>query len=463
MPFVIGDEEQKKKDQGEQQNISGSSTSFNVNVPGQTEKPGGPKSSGQYQNIQKYLQANQPQGEAMGQKVASNVEQTAEQAKTLGGQLQSSIKGPEAYDPSKVLSNLPSATEEEKKTYQTTKASGGYTGPSDITEASGYGEFEKQKARAGEQLAQSKTDVGQQELLKQTYARPSYTRGATALDQTLLQQSTGGRAAIEGLGSKYSDLLSTLGGYETGTQEAINQAKTIAGQNIAAFDPAEKAAQASIIDPLTKRAQEANVRDVENYNAYLADLADLNLKQSTLDALGLGVGTSTYGLDLGSYVSPQVGQASIQNIATQDELNKYNQLMDFLNQNSGLLPRQLDAYKGTSVDKERLAADLAAKQAEFENFARNKSYLANLGTVSAGDLFSDIENAAQQGNLGNQGAVTQTTSSLYDILNSGMTPEQYVNTLGLQGYSLQNRDDIINQINADLNQYNYNKKIGLEA
>ena len=457
MPFASMDEEEKK--QAEQQggsNISGTSTTFGVNVPGQTAGKGGPKSSGQYQNLQKYLAANEEQGTQMGQQVAQGVESKVGQAQQQGQALQSSVKAPGVYDPNKVIGNLGGASEEEKKTYQTMKQTGGYTGPSDITGIEAYNPYQKAKNEAQTSLEQAKTDVGQQALLGQTFARPQYSAGAKSLDQTLLARSQGGKQALEGLQNKYSGLLSELGGYESGATQAIQGSQAQAVQNKAAFAPAEQAAQQAIINPIQQRADIENQK-ASKYNEMLADLSDLELNNDTLNALGLQAGTRTYGTNLAQFLNPATMQANVENLATADERQKYNDLLNFLGTNTGQLSMNAPSYQGITSSGEAMKQQIAAREKEFKDAARAQQLIGDYGVTT--DYGSALER-----DLGMpETESTRTTAnygSIEDMINSGLTPEEYL-TRQQNKYSgnLINRQQMLDQINSLLNQFNYNDQI----
>lgn len=371
MPFAISEEEkQKGQEAGGQTNISGTSTA--INVPGQSAGAGaqtrsaqGPKTSGQFQNIQKYLQASQQQGTEMGQKIAGEVGREVGEATQAGQAIASEVKAPTAYNPSDVLSKLPTATEEEKKTYKTMKATGGYTGPSDITGLGSYGTYQKEKGQAEAALGQAGTEVGQQELLKKTYARPDYGRGMNALDQALLMQSQGGRAAIEGAAQQYQPIVQALGGYGEQAGQAITGAQTQAAQNIAGFAPAEQAAQAAIMTPIEQRAAQARA-EAAKVKGYYEDVSDLNLSPETMAALGLTAGQRTFGVNLGQFINQPLSPATAQNIATAQERQQYNDLLNFLGTNAGQLGMGEPTYQAGTVDKTGLSSQLQAKQQEFD-------------------------------------------------------------------------------------------------
>lgn len=365
MPFAA-----KKKDEdlnNQAQNISGVSTSFNV--PGQqAQKSTSPKASGQYQNIEKYLDANASQAQRMGENVAAGVDKTVDEAKQATADLNAAVPKVETYDPSKALEDVNAANKDEYNNY---KSTGGYSGPSDVTGVAGYEESKRARDAAMGKVGQVGTEVGQKELLKQTYNRPSYSAGLQSLDQSLLQRSAGGRQAVESLADKYKALASEFGTSEQGVASEIQAQKDLAAANKAAFAPAEQAAQRAIMDPIEQRVGAANEQS-KAFQSMVDDLSDLSLEGATLDSLGLAPGQTIYDLNLSNYINPETQKASVQNIATNEERQKYNQLLDFLGTNAGQLGGGDPTYKGGAFDKERLAKDLAGKNEEYDR--ASKSY-----------------------------------------------------------------------------------------
>jgi hypothetical protein len=461
MPFALNQEDELKKQQeGQGANISGVSTGFNV--PGQNAgasgAKAGPKSSGQYQNIQNYLKANQGQGAEMGKKIGKGVETKVQEAQTAGEGLAKSVTAPKAYDPNKTLSNLGAATEEEKSEYKAMKATGGYQGPKNVYESEAYQPFYAKKSKAEQALSQTGTETGQQELLKETYARPNYSQGSVALDQSILGQSAEGKQAIQGIQNKYQPILQSLGLVEGQTQSTIDQAQQQAAANKAAFAPAEQAAKSAILNPIEQRAKDENEK-AKKYQQYINDLSDLNLDTETLEALGLNAGQRTFGTNLASFLTPSTSEANVQNIATSAERQKYNDLLNFLGVNDQGLALGEPSYQGITSAKERLKAELAAKEAEFLKSAKGTSLTGDFGSTT--DWGSAVER-----DLGM--APTETIhrtaqfGTIEDVINSGLTPEEYV-AREEQKYArgLINRDQLISTIQNLYDTFKYNDKINI--
>ncbi len=360
MPFILQD--QKNTTNQATPNVSGVTTSFGANLPGQVASKS-PQKSGQYQNIQKYLESNQPQAQEMAQKVGGQVESQITQAQQKGQELGQQVQKVQEYNPTEVLKNLPQATEEQKKTYQYTKQTGGYTGPQDITGLKGYGEAQTAAEKAKESYGLLGTEGGQKTLLQQTYNQPKYGGGLLSLDQALLQRSQTGKQELEGLQSKYKGLEDLLKTPVTQATQDIAAAKEQAGKNIAAFSPAEEAAQKEILSPIEQRVAEANLN--KPYEAIKSDIQDLYLDPATLEALGLTSGQHIYDTDLSKFLAGPSAPATIQNIASTEERQRYNDLLNFLGNNPQNLGLGAPTYQPYQVNKEDVAKEIAQREQTF--------------------------------------------------------------------------------------------------
>lgn len=402
MPFRMDEEQDQQQGQNGNAapNVSGVSNTIDTNVPKGTAKAQqqGPQKSGQYQNIQQYLKANEGAGSQMGGQIAGSVEQKATEARTAGQQLANEPQKVSAYNVQDVLNKAQAGDQTKKQEYQTMKQTGGYTGPSDVTGLGGYGAYQTKGQAATENVNLAGSESGQKTLLRNIYGRPDYTAGSNTLDQALMAQSQGGRQAISDIASKYSGLTNELTGYSNQAGKNIAQSQSQAAQNKAAFQPAEQAARSAIIDPLQQKAAQTNAEQKALYERLSGDVKDLRLNPETMAMLGLKEGQRTFGTDLSKYINPATGEANIQNIASQDDLDKYNNLMNFIGANQQDLPTKAQAYQGAGVNKEALQKEILGKQAEFDKIASGAK--VGIGTDKGG--------------------------SMKDFLDSGLTPEQYV-------------------------------------
>ena len=403
MPFAILDEQQQQAQGQPATNISGQNLA--INVPGQNvgvPKQSSPKSSGQFQNIEKYLQANQEQAAQMGQQLAKGVEAKVGMAQQAGTSLQGAVQQPQQYTPESVLSKLPTATEDEKKTYQSMKTTGGYTGPSEITGLEPYAQYQKASESAKEAVGLAGTEEGRQQLLAEAYKSPTYSRGQSLLDQALLAQSQGGQQALQSLSQKYANINDLLGGYGTQAQQNIQKAQEQAQAIRGSFAPAEQQAQQQFLSPIEQRAQAANLED-ERLRNIQQDVQDLNLNEETLKALGLAPGQRLFNVNLGQYVSPSTMQATAQNIATAEERQRYNDLLNFIGANAGQMGLGEPTYAKGSVDLGKLQGAIQQQQSDFTAAVKQAGGLS-------GDPVSDISSLQSR-----IGALNQQIAGMNDV------------------------------------------------
>jgi hypothetical protein len=458
MPFAPKmKDEQQNQVSGGSQNISGISASFNV--PGQNAGAAtkGAKSSGQYQNLQKYLSANQEQGTQMGQQVASGVEQKVQSGKQALGGLQSQVQKTTAYDPNEAIQKAQSGqlTEQEKQAYKTTKQTGGYTGAKDVSGLTGYGEAQKAFGSASEAVSQTGNEAGQQQLLKSTYARPNYSQGANKLDQVLLGQSSGGKQALENLGQKYAGLTKEFSSGIEQSQKDIAGSQDQAAANKSAIGQAEQASMSGLMSPIEQRVAQANIENPALQQRLTQDIQDELLKQETLDKLGLSSGQNIYDLNLASYLSTPQAQMNANTMATQEERQKYKALTDLFEQPGGELSdvNPMSDYKPYSFDTERFQKDVGSKKAEYQAIQDTKAgdlIQIDPGSSSGLGLKTDLANALSSMNVAQ---ITSWYNSLPDTSrNAGVTTKD--------SYQVKQLKAQLDQLN---NMYNPNRVVGLEA
>lgn len=366
-PMVSEDEELKKKQQGGAVNISGASTSFDTNVPGQdasTSAAPKQKSSGQYTNIQSYLDANKSQGDAMGQKITDDVSSKASDAENKINTYQSQEIKTDMYDPNEAINRATELNDEEKNRYKTVKQTGGYTGPQTVDQAAGYKEANQAATQASQKVKNAGNEFGQQQLLKENYNRPQYSAGENRLDQVLLQNSAGSKANLEGLSQRYSGLDKALGTANETVGNSINQATAQAQANKQAFTPAEEQARKALLTPLQKRAEEANLNNPALIKRVEEDAADEVLSEETLALLGLSEGQKIYDMDLRSYLNRNQNQVGINNVANADERKRYAALQSlFDDQSMNQVTADGQEIKPIGFNKEQFDKDFAGKDA----------------------------------------------------------------------------------------------------
>jgi hypothetical protein len=376
MPFAarLRDEDQNKNGV----NISGGAgANFATGIPGQ-EGSKDRKSSGQYANIQQYLEANKGQAQQMGQTVTQNVDQSASDAQSKTQAFAAQAPKVEAYDPNSVYSKLGSLSDEEKSQYKQQKTTGGYSGPQSIDQVSGYAELQKAQMDAQNKLRNASTEAGQQELLRTIYDKGNYTGGQNKLDQVLLQNNADSRAGLENLTQKYSGLAGLFGDTAKNVGQSISSAVSQAAQNRQNVAAGEQQAWNSLINPIQTRADQMNRDNPAFINRITEDAADHVLNEETLAELGLSPGSHLWGLNLGSYLQPNMANVGLNEAASAEERAKYRDLADL----SGDPTRTQITDNAQQIDpmgfnSQQFNQDLAQSQAFFENLARNQKYAAS--------------------------------------------------------------------------------------
>lgn len=360
-----------KKNGQDPTNISGGGgASFSTGLPGQ-ESSGAKdrKSSGQYANIQSYLSANKDQGDQMGQKIASDVDQSAGAAQQQIGALDSKAPKVEAYDPNDVYNNVTNLSDEQKSTYRDQRATGGYTGPQSIDQVQGYADTQKATQDAAARVKNTGSEAGQQQLLKDTYGRPQYSAGENRLDQVLLQNSAGSKQALENVNKKYSGLENLFNSASTNVGNSINQANQQSLANKQNIMTAEQQQYDNLLNPIQARADQMNQENPLLAARMQDDLSDYTLSEETLQKLGLSEGANVYDQDLSKYFKANNAAVGLNNAASADERAKYQALSDLIQDPSR---NQLDmngkAVDPFAFDRAAFDKDNAAKASEYENF-----------------------------------------------------------------------------------------------
>jgi hypothetical protein len=448
--------------------LSGVSTSFNVPGSGQAQTPGAAKtqkSSGQFQNIEKYIQANQPQGQELGQKIAQNVESKVGESSAQLQKMSTALPSTSQYKPEETIGKAESLQAPEIAAYKQMKSTGGYTGPQDITGLAGYNEAFKASEAAKEAVSKASGEAGQQALLQETFARPDYTKGSNILDQIILAGSQGGKQAITDVGEKYKGLSDYLSNQFGVSQKQIEASQAQAQANKEAIAQAEKKAMEDLINPLQAIAEKRNIEYPELQKRILSDVKDYNLTPESLSGLGLNVGQNIYNLDLSNYITPNQTPQTINSVASDWQRQKYQALSNLFDQNAGLLSATNPNPDFTPIafNKEQLSKDILTKKKEFEDFAKNRQYNQTFN-YGGGRSLSDWQRLMGESDKWN--ATGSVNATLQDYLNKGENALNYGNldpTMGRGDYYSQaeiKRQEILNQIKQDLENYGYYNKIG---
>jgi hypothetical protein len=489
MPYAPANKLQQEQQvqQGGGVNISGGQgANFDV-VPGQEKKQ---SSSGQYANLQTYLNANQPQSEAMGQKITQNVSQQGQEAQSKIGDFSQQKQSVAAYDPSAAIANAPTLSQAEKQQYQNVKQTGGYSGPQQLEQAQGYDAARTAAQSASDAAKMAGTESGQQELLKKTYARPDYSAGQNKLDQVLLMGNEQAKGQMSDLSSRYSDLYNQFNTTAQDVGSSINQAKQQALANQQAVIGAEAPAWDNLLNPIAQRAQQINEQNPQIYNNVLSDISDTALNQETLNRLGISEGQRLFDLNLGSYLTPNQTQVGLNDAANAEERAKYKALADlFQDQSRTQIGDAGSAIDPLTFNKAQFDQDAFNRLGAFNSLAHSQNFTAgnrqNIngggwvdvgGNINVADFlqrnpnfqpgqspldwsFGDLNTTFSAGPSANEGG----GDFIEKIGLPGSGPDLQQNTPEQMQAAANVKNELYDQLLNFLNQQNYNRVVSKES
>lgn len=356
-----------------------------------TAAPQTPSSSGSFVNLQRYLDTNQQQSQDLAGRVGSQIGEKvagAESAiKNYGDTGDTAIKsGTATYDPnlvSKAIST-PEGFNDAEKAQLANLRTGTYGGPADVTSFGTPNEV----GSVTEYGNLGKSAGGRQELLRQLPGATQYAKGGISLDQLLLQNSEPARQSLE---QSIATTAPVQGEFTTAQQrlaQAIKNAQVTSsqtGQQVTGeLTGALGSQQQTITDRLNQqRAQQEQQAQairggLSTGNVQADALAKLGLTPEQLDSLkilqGSAKGYGESGVNLADYFSASSPNAlTAENVATQQEQNKYKALAGLAGVNPNFLTGQVGA-----------GANPFAFNAAGANEALNAQVAAGKGRAQAG-------------------------------------------------------------------------------
>lgn len=362
MPFLQQDEEELKKQQGPQ-SLTGQSTV--INSPMEPQKSGSPASSGQFKNLQTYLDANKEQGQAMGQNVIGSIDQTAqgalEKQSAFANEKPQSVSTKSANDLENEFYNNPNAKKED---YSALKNTGGYSGPASYNDMTSYQDAANATNEASRKLNMLGSQSGVESAVGEQFARPNYNQGAKRLDATLIRREPNIKSIAEDTRSKFSNISSLLDSTKNDMQSQIDSNLQAANLNRQLVPNAENEYLNRLQNTYNTRAEEQNAANQKNIDAIRADLSDNLLNEESLRKSGLNLGQNIYDLNLQDFLKTDNTQLQAKDVLTSDERNSWSNLMGLLDKEN-LYKSGLDVTP-TSIDKEALNSALASAASTYE-------------------------------------------------------------------------------------------------
>lgn len=439
--------------------------------------PNTPSKSGSWTNLNNYLAANQDQGAAIGNQISDTVNNQGKNAQDEINNLNTGFNQAVASNTTKEDKNAVDQAIQNASNIQAgqnlsqadldafkKQATASYSGPTDLTKATGYSQAAQDAAKAKSAAAQSASESGRDVMLQNQFNNASaggYTQGENNLDQLLLEGS-GGASQINQAANQWSNLGSVLNSnvVNSNAAAAAAQAETqkTAQDALSSFNTGRNAANTSAQSYLD--AQKSNYStDYNNLvnllNGYATNAANgrgtLQLTQQEAALLGLTPREHLYNLyqensQPGSLVTQAAFDPNAEITANQQaELSALDQL--------GLAGGQTATNKYTnaalagtqnadnSIDNSNLQTQIANDAAAFNKYAAATNIV---GSGSADPYGSGLPaSATEQGTIQN-------------YIN-GVTPGFSVNANGRQ-------DSVIQQAQAAANaQYWANLQAALKS
>lgn len=458
MAYVSDTTPDKDKENADQSGMNTVSTGQSAQIAGgqapaqeSTQKGG----SGQFTNIQDYIQANKPKTQQLAQNITGNVQKQAQDVRSATQQQQEQFTGQQGIYGDKAQQTIQQSIQQAgKQPDQDISQFRAYA-----TGKAGTADFSKQQQQATDlqrQAKQLETSKGRQEQLQKVVGKaPTYTAGQQGLDRMLLA------------GDRESKLATIRGAREAvgGLGQQVEQANTQVEQ-------ARQQAQQQAQQQLAEARKSEQERLTGQYERLRGGLQSGQLSQEDLQKLGLEAGQRTYGVNLAD-VLDQNKAATPEDIARLDALAKLGGLEgretfqgiqggDIVANVQQALGEKQKAYEQEIVDptKQRdiyarlaqMAKDAWRKDLRVEEYDSGEDNMYKFGNINMyggnfgniwnrmrpelGGAYSPAEMRVQQAlqEQGTGGAKIMTRD------NEGV-PERYVDTSNLDFSAFDRLDD----------------------
>ncbi len=282
-----------------------------------------PTSSGKFQNLDSYLNANEGQnfGESVAAKVGDQVTQAKSDTQSAASQFSGKVdQGTTKYDDDVVKGAVADptayASDEAKLASFTKQRDANYAGPKSSAEDEDYRRAYEQSQKAYRQSEASKSEGGRFALLDEYFRRPDYSQGQKTLDNLLVQNDPGSREAFGSVQTAANDVPSE---YQASAQRGNN----LANQGQAATQAAREKTRAAIgVDDagnlletsllatergsIDKSVLDENARVQASKKSISDNIFSSGLTDEQLALLGLSRGSESYGINPTDYLQSAV-------------------------------------------------------------------------------------------------------------------------------------------------------------
>jgi hypothetical protein len=379
--------------------------------------------SGQYTNLQAYLDANKGNNQA--QNLAGKVNTEVDEAANAQKQSEQSFKG--LVDQNTVKEDLglydkikqdPTALGQEDKDTFTKMRTAQYRGPKNLADDfSDYVNAQKENSEAQQAGQATQSESGRMALLKRFYGRPDYTQGQQKLDQLLVQNDEGADSAFSAAKQRADKQSASFGNLKDSLNQYAQQAAETTGNTAKNASNFIGQQEQGLEDNLKSNYQNEISRRDKEYNDINQALASGQITQSQAKKLRLDASQGAvklYGQNPLSYLSKSA-TPTLSEFTSKGDAAKYQALADLAGQQNTLLtsPEQFGTYdpnKAVGFDTNRFQNDVTGNQARF-NEAMNRKIIGG-GAQNIAERDAD---------LGGEWGLT--TGSLQDNLNWLQTPQ----------------------------------------
>lgn len=414
---------------------------------GQVSPQGKPTSSGRFQNIQGYLNANKSSNLAgqIGQNLQKDTQGVQDSIQKSKQEFDTNAdQNRKQYDEQFVKNTIQNAgtvqNPEVEKFQQLRDAQ--YKGPSDLQNASAL----QQNVQNVRSLAQSgATEEGRFNLLKNYFNKPQYSRGQQTLDNLLIQANPEQNRKLQQARTYGNQAQQQFTQNRTAAQQAADQFKQEALQTQNQTRQELSSAQTEFEKQLQDRAMLQKQQQETLFGNMDKSLQDKELDDDTYNrlrqGLGLDIDSPLYNVDPSRFIS-KAWEPTVQTVANEADYDRYAGLNKLGSQDPTLLTDkslagQYERMGPINYDQQgfKQSYDLA-KAAYDKDEARLNREAALRGKVAQGERFEDtlnqvnplIQQMAQKGagldpNAYDYNKQIQNTTQITNLL--GQAPDGY--------------------------------------
>jgi hypothetical protein len=363
-------------------------------------------SSGRFQNIQGYLNANKSSNLAgqIGQNLQKDTQGVQAQVHESKDKFDQEAQGArQQYDDQFVKStidNAASAASPEVEKFKSMRDAE-YKGPADLQNSQSL----QQNVQNVRSLAQSgATEAGRFNLLKNYFNKPSYTRGQQTLDNLLIQANPEQNRQLQQSRVYGNQAQRELVQNRTAAQQAADQFKQEALQTQNQTRQELSTAQTEF----EKQLQERTLQQKQQQEALFGNM-DKSIQEKELDddtynrlrqGLSLDIDSPLYNVDPSRFIS-KAWEPTIQTVAGEADYDRYSGLSNLASKDPTLLTDrslagQYERLGPVNYDQQgfQQAYELA-KTAYDKDEARLNREAAMRGKVAQGQRFEDTLNQVE--------------------------------------------------------------------